>query len=94
MAALGALLERFKKGDPTRGELREDQAVARGGVGEGFSTLSPWAKGIKGIKGLKGSKDSTTTLNAYDPKGRRIFSYLPVRSSEPIDSINLPYQST
>ena len=62
--ALGVLLEcswSVYKGpsDPRRaqgevkGRLAGDQAAARGGVGEGFSTLSPWAKGVKGMKGMK-----------------------------------------
>ena len=36
-----------------QGELRGRSGRARGGVGEGFSTLSPWAKGVKGMKGMK-----------------------------------------
>ncbi len=61
-SALERLLE-WPEGVPpnprkARGELEEDQAAARGGVGERFSTTSPWAKGFKVIKVYKGSKDS------------------------------------
>ena len=48
-----------------------DQAVARGGVGEGFTPL-PCCKRIRRDQRIQGTKDRTTTLNAYDPKGRRI----------------------
>ena len=56
LEALGSLLERKKEGEGLRGELEERSGRARGGVGEGFSTLSPWAKGVKGMKGMKGLK--------------------------------------
>ena len=35
LAALGALLERFKKGDPTRGELKESSRRIKQWPGEG-----------------------------------------------------------
>ena len=74
LAALGALLELPKGGEPTRGELEEDQAAARGGVGEGFTPLPLWLKGIKvykdqRIEGLKGSKDTTHHSKRLRPKG-------------------------
>ena len=52
-SALGVLLERLQGRESARGELGERSGRARGGVREGFSTLSPWAKGVKGIKGLQ-----------------------------------------
>ena len=46
-SALGAFQEGRAEARRAQGELKEDQAVARGGVGEGFSTLSPLAKWLK-----------------------------------------------
>ena len=36
-----------------KGRSTGDQAAARGGVGDGISSLSPGAKGLKGMKGMK-----------------------------------------
>ena len=59
LKAFGVLLEcswSVYKGasrlEEAQGELKERSGRARGGVGEGFSTLSPWAKGVKGMKGM------------------------------------------
>ena len=47
----GEVGERSGRG---QGEVEEDQAVARGGVGEGFTPLPFW---LNWLKVYKGSKD-------------------------------------
>ena len=78
-SALGAFQEGRAEAGRAQGELEEDQAVARGGVGEGFTPLPLWLKGIKvykdqRIEGLKGSKDTTHHSKRLRPKGSADFN--------------------